>query len=324
MAKKLVKIDGLRKHDLKMISQKRRLGYRVVEPDEAECYFCNGIGVKDSQEHIIPQWLQDHLGMRNEIFTPTYYAGPYQPADERGTIPATNMVGMGICVDCNTGWMSKLEVEFKKSFQEKQRNWSSRDTVMWFVKTAMVLNVTQNTRLLVPRDVRLSLAEGMLDSRLSVTFHRVVRSNKTVRDGHFNWVQGGPHVPILEGPPELSEDFHQRLKQCWACSIRLDSIVATVIYTPTADLLASSWKIPGVKGFSGAGIPEKIFWTALPQLSHFTQGYCLVPSPTGDWAALEPSYAFPDGLKEIRELVAFQVALAENLAKETGAEVIYQ
>ena len=68
------------------------------------------MGVR-AREHAVPQWLMEHLGMRED---PLYLAVA-QSADDvvlksRRHVAGSFVEGR-VCEDCNNGWMSALETE---------------------------------------------------------------------------------------------------------------------------------------------------------------------------------------------------------------------
>jgi len=76
------------------------------------CLFCgaNGAGVL-SNEHVIPQWLLEHLDLPADDLL---FQGVASSATEMLVQPprihsSFNFVQGHVCGDCNTGWMSQLE-----------------------------------------------------------------------------------------------------------------------------------------------------------------------------------------------------------------------
>src|SRR5687767_8144021 len=120
------------------------------------CLFCgttlqskkSKTGAK-SDEHIIPQWLLDHLGIRDWTITPMRIESTSgRIIDQRQHNMAAFKAGT-VCKSCNIGWMNKLErqaqpiltllIENPKGLQtlsKDERTIVSR----WTLKTAAVLN----------------------------------------------------------------------------------------------------------------------------------------------------------------------------------------
>lgn len=296
-----------------MLARGATLGFRVQEPDWAECYFCDGRGVEDSREHIVPRWLQTSLGMIGQEFEPQYFAGVDtrggrdlpKPTHDRGPIPAASLVTKGICLGCNNGWMSVLESDFK-GFLPSMTDVPLEVVAKWFIKTAIVLNVSQNTRLLVPREVRLELAAGRINQRVSLYFHKV--SSLENSDVSFNWAQGAqmPYLSFdggLDAPRRAHlEESHRTL---WACSVRVGPLVATTIIAPPGESWTSAWEAPGAQAVAAGVVKPSLDWDRLPVLTHFSHGVCLVPISTR-WlnSFMRPVEVlpWPDGVEGLLEL----------------------
>jgi hypothetical protein len=102
-----------------------------------------------SNEHIIPEWLMDYLGIRGTTITPTVteIASGRILDSRKQALPA--FVAGTVCRACNTGWMSRLEGDAKPILTrliEDPRRLAELDveqrTVItrWTLKTVAVLN----------------------------------------------------------------------------------------------------------------------------------------------------------------------------------------
>jgi hypothetical protein len=63
------------------------------------CLFC-GSTASVSREHVIPRWVNKELGIRGVV------------EERSGTarrLDALSVVLPQVCIECNTGWMHKLE-----------------------------------------------------------------------------------------------------------------------------------------------------------------------------------------------------------------------
>lgn len=187
MATSIADSQGHRRHDRTMTKRGAVLGFRLHEPASAECYFCDGIGVIDSEEHILPQWLFAELGMADQSFHSRNMSRG-QVLFDRGEIPARNFVAKGICQNCNNGWMSQTEANFQPFIRDGHDAASLEAVVRWFAKTAFVLNISQPVRLLVPRQLRLDLAAGTFGERLALYFHRT--EEPPLAHWRFDYLQG--------------------------------------------------------------------------------------------------------------------------------------
>src|SRR6266566_4678188 len=148
----------------------------VVVHQKNVCPFC-GIALKGkkasqgakSDEHIISQWLLDHLALRKEPVNSQRVDVSSQSALEHRQFVAGRFVNGRICKTCNNGWMSQLEGDAKPilirllddphelvRLTQPERN----VVALWTVKTAAVLNRTNFTN---PSD---PLARPMPDRHL--------------------------------------------------------------------------------------------------------------------------------------------------------------
>src|SRR6185369_10157223 len=73
------------------------------------CLFCTNPLTERAREHVIPQWLIDYLGVRDEDLL----QGIAQTQDgallKQRTHVAQTFVEGRVCKECNNGWMSSLE-----------------------------------------------------------------------------------------------------------------------------------------------------------------------------------------------------------------------
>jgi len=289
MAKSIADSLGRRRHDRTMIEQGAVLGFRLNEPESAECYFCDGIGVIDSEEHILPQWLCAELGMTEQSFH-SRNMSQGQVLFDRSRIPARNFVAKSICRNCNNGWMSQAEASFQP-FIRGGRDAASLDVIArWFAKTAFVLNVSQPVRLLVPRQLRLGLAAGTFGERLSLYFHRTEEPARS--DWRFDCFQGSLIAWMSPDKNKIAEMWDS-VKQVWACSIRIDDIVGTVVVSPPDESWGSSWSAPGSAAVIDGALKSNFRWQDLPSVRHFEHAAFMVPRQVGWTKNLTPVEPFP-------------------------------
>lgn len=133
----------------------------IEDMAKKKCIFCNKIS-KRSKEHIWPKWLQKHLtGDTKSYYRGTHISFSTVSVISDRTQTGESLVFGSICEDCNNGWMSNLEVEFKKIFLQiesdynylHQLNKIDRQTIsIWGLKTAMMINAGTNYRQIIPND----------------------------------------------------------------------------------------------------------------------------------------------------------------------------
>lgn len=102
------------------------------------CLFCNNIPL--TKEHVLPQWLRNHYSEVSVIneFTSNHKQWITQPFDLTAKV---------VCKNCNEGWMSDLEDDFRPIFNEML---ALRDLMidepkqsiiaLWVQKTVLMLN----------------------------------------------------------------------------------------------------------------------------------------------------------------------------------------
>jgi hypothetical protein len=75
------------------------------------CWFCDSaiIETTASREHVVPQWLQKHLGITTDQIEPTLTSMPDGAELKKRRHPVSQLKTGGICGKCNNGWMSALE-----------------------------------------------------------------------------------------------------------------------------------------------------------------------------------------------------------------------
>jgi hypothetical protein len=126
------------------------------------CALCLRANQPMTREHVFARWLvrQVHGGR----LVPTY-----APGGTPSSIPAARIgrVIAGVCAECNAGWMSGLEVSFRRALFARPRvgtlQTPDRVTISrWFTKTAVLL-ADASGGALVGAAHRAQLVTGMPD-----------------------------------------------------------------------------------------------------------------------------------------------------------------
>jgi hypothetical protein len=102
-----------------------------------------------TDEHVFPDWLQEHLGVKGNVVTPMRVRSDNrQVIDMRQHVMGAFVAG-SVCNDCNHGWMSTLENEVKATLIRLVDDPIKLGTLTdlerfalarWTLKTAAVLN----------------------------------------------------------------------------------------------------------------------------------------------------------------------------------------
>ncbi|MEQ1933375.1 MAG: hypothetical protein ABL962_05790 [Fimbriimonadaceae bacterium] len=128
------------------------------------CVFCDAeLGKANrSREHVIPEWLQEHLGITDL----TMQLKRYRPSTGevlaiRNKHPMSRFVNGLVCRRCNNGWMASLEGFVKPILTELidgQRSPSSvtfeegTQLARWLLKTACTSESGSNYRKVIPAE----------------------------------------------------------------------------------------------------------------------------------------------------------------------------
>jgi hypothetical protein len=127
------------------------------------CVLCLRAGRPITREHIFARWLVRQV-----------HGARLVPSDASpgGASPSTEplrigRVTAGVCADCNSGWMSSLEVSFRQALFARARvgGLQAPDRVTlsrWFTKTAVLLAHARGGGLVSPAQ-RAQLVAGMPD-----------------------------------------------------------------------------------------------------------------------------------------------------------------
>jgi hypothetical protein len=212
------------------------------------CLFCgNALQPKGSphagntDEHVIPNWLQEHLGVKSNLVTPMRVRTDNRRIiDVRRHVMGAFVAG-SVCSDCNHGWMSTLENEVKpvlirlldhpihlETLQDLERFTLAR----WTLKTAAVLNRcstygSSNDEIgrPVPDQHMRTLASGKLPNDVLVVAAGY-RSAKTVDFLQYaTWTNPANSVPLRREDRDLS----------YKIALSFRDLVLLAAYYPSAD-----------------------------------------------------------------------------------------
>ncbi len=87
---------------------------RATPSSSKTCLFC-GRGGKMSKEHLWPRWVQAAIApdQRGRKIRNALYDGPPGEPFKAWEAPVFETTVKGVCVECNGGWMSKIEASAK-------------------------------------------------------------------------------------------------------------------------------------------------------------------------------------------------------------------
>src|SRR5262245_17714295 len=132
------------------------------------CLFCTNPLPERAHEHVIPKWLIEYLGVRDEVLFQAI-AQTEDGALLKQRTPATQSFVEGrVCKQCNNGWLSDLENQarpFLTDLMSGQRTLhalSAEERLLlarWAAKTAFVLSNAAPLEAVVSEDHPRTLKE---------------------------------------------------------------------------------------------------------------------------------------------------------------------
>jgi hypothetical protein len=184
---------------------------------------------------VLPTWLQKHLGIEGFPLTPTRYTSRGVEVDRRAH-PVSELVAGRVCVDCNSGWMSRLEVAAMpvlKPLMDGQRTPGQLDEAerrvlgRWALKTTYALNDSSNYPWKVPpaHALRVRSEADPFPPEVMVT------AQVHEPDQPFDWLQASSWVVSAKARPRLGDIRPGSYK----VGFQLRRLL----------LLASWWSLPG-------------------------------------------------------------------------------
>lgn len=200
------------------------------------CIFCREEKEK-SKEHIWPRWLQIEIGGSTKgIHVGTHFQmiNPYNHNTRKQS--GESLVYGGVCKDCNNGWMSSLEAEFKPTLinllADKHNilhvSKTERQVIsLWSFKTALIINAGSNYRKIVPESHFSHLFNNKtLIKNLKVDFGYIDSKKQLL------WRQSPIGLGLMRNSEQ--DNFHNLLSSSYRISMQLKSIGIRVSYFPTA------------------------------------------------------------------------------------------
>lgn len=215
--------------------------------DSKLCVFCAASLNREnrSKEHVIPQWLLDFLGIREEIIEPTHFSSDGSTQTKRNHTLEGLLAGR-VCESCNGGWMSTLEQEaipILKPLINGERavvelNERERQIIgRWTAKTAYALNSSSNFQKNVPFE-----------------HHKFIRTNTEnlpnkvssfAQQHHgtrpFYWIQSPTW--LLHGDSDKLDDIGLELKNSsYKIALQFGKLMLLIAFIPIEIIYPVLWK----------------------------------------------------------------------------------
>lgn len=235
-----------------------------VEETVPFCWMCDRTTGRRAKEHVFPRWLLGELNADDERFHPTHQDLFGRPISGRGPIPASAFVAGEICAECNGGWMSHLEglaraVLFPPGGRDVLDVHGQHTLARWLIKTSVVLNTSQNYRLMIPKLARHKVASGIpRDFGVYIARHRQV-------EGQLNFAQTAGGV-ISVVPQDRMDAYKAAAKRVYCCGLAIGDLLGVVVYSPPG-----AWAMP-TERMARIWPPDRpaIAWGELPDVSDMT------------------------------------------------------
>jgi len=210
------------------------------------CLFCNEtIGPGEGVEHVFPQWLLEHLSIRDDRISPTHTTPEGEVVSMREMV-LNRMVEGRVCSRCNSGWMSDLESRAKPLLVPLMEG----DTVIvelsyqdrallgrWAAKTAFLLNRSSNFHDLVPDEH----FRYLYDNQEGLPERVIALGQQHHGDRDFYWMQGSMwHVSPTENP--FSGDVAKLGASAYKMTLQFGKLLLLVANWPHSGYRYGLWK----------------------------------------------------------------------------------
>lgn len=224
----------------------QKLGDEVQSLESRECLFCRTelTGVR-TREHIIPQWLLDHLGIRDEAISP-WHANLDGSTESLRKHKLADLKEGRVCSRCNNGWMSRLENEaqpilidlissqrFTKDLTRSERNIIAH----WAMKTAFVLNSGSNYRNTVPQKHFYALSH---DNHDQLPTDVLVFAQQHHNTQPFFWLQSSTWQMLNIGKSK-TKDLEKFAAQSYKITLQFGKLLLLIAYWSRSNWIPGIW-----------------------------------------------------------------------------------
>lgn len=190
--------------------------------NQKKCVFCDGdLFGKRSREHIFPQWLLDHLGIKDEEITPTHFSRTTGEFVSIRKHTLDDLLVGRVCEPCNTGWMSRLENEVKPSL------------ISLISASKVITDLSANERLTIAR----------WSAKVVYLLNFASNYHKNVPKNHYSYLYS--HVDSLpENVAVLAQQHHGKSKFYWLQQAEWNVSIDNNVLKEVTELLATqSYKV---------------------------------------------------------------------------------
>ena len=212
------------------------------------CLFCNqAIAGRKSNEHIFPQWLLDHFGIRKTKVTPTHRSFIDYVIKSIRKHTLNKFLAGKICQECNNGWMSELENSAKENIINLAENKKAVTDLKpeerfilarWTIKTALVLNSGSNFLKNVPKEHY----HYIFKQKDKIPKNVAVFAQQHMYTEKFFWIQGSQWTVTGKNASLDKELEIIVLTKSYKIALQFGHLMLLVAHNPIDKYLFSFWK----------------------------------------------------------------------------------
>jgi hypothetical protein len=208
------------------------------------CLFCTNSLTERVREHVIPEWLIDFLGVKDQDL----FNGMAQTEDgvllKKPTQMTESFVEGRVCSLCNAGWLSDLESQTRPLLMDLMTGHRTLHALgseerlvlgRWTAKTAFVLSNAAPMEATVPQDHPRTLKE--ISEALPVGVG--VFANQHEHTGKFSYVQKNHWL-------RFSEEERPKHPDRYKIALQLQNLLLLVAHWPPPPrlILAAATHVP--------------------------------------------------------------------------------
>lgn len=202
-----------------------------------KCVFCGlSLSGNKSKEHIFPRWIQERYGLSDEGLLQTHFSENGKVISDRHHSLNKHVSGR-VCLNCNNGWMSELEVAAKSLITQLaesitdlyQLGSSDCFTIAkWATKTAYTLHSASNYRKIIP----LGHYRHLVSDKISLPTGVWVFAFQHQCTQPFAWWQSTQwHIEAEESI--ITDEFLSKVKNtAYRISFSIKNLALIVVHNP--------------------------------------------------------------------------------------------
>jgi hypothetical protein len=264
----------------------------------SNCIFCKSPLQENgrAKEHIFPDWLLREWNLSKAPIQPTHLSPEGNIISQRNHVFDSLQAGH-VCLKCNNGWMSELEVQAKDLLidlalgKRSVLKISDEEALLlgrWTCKTAYSLHSSANWRRIVP-DNHISILDSdnyRLPENVFVVGHNYKRSKDISWSQSTTW-------PIYLQDDESKDSVADAAKdKAYKIALRIGGLFLMVFFIPIPNTRACLWKFRHVPLYPRTSHPVAWYskdreWPKNPERRFLEFVYSLSIAVEGSQARME-------------------------------------